>query len=570
MARADDASVMTRNPALLADLWDDQALLGAHLLLADACFRSTGWYGWGLVTDDVADFGEGPTYVQAEEGDRALDGTPLRGFVDDPLPTVCYEGPAPFLPQVAISSKLAPDLGVGLGFFPPDNAGLTQWGKRDGTIDTPDGPRPNPLRFYRSHQNVSFFTLMGGVGYRISDFIRVGLALQWNLAIYEVRSWTTPLAASREYHNDIRTDVFGRDLFIPGFVASVHLKPLDALDVAAGVKWSDRVQSKAKLDITSGAFGTGEIFEYLDGSTDQVARIGSAIPTLSPNQRGVVDSPPIWVPQLSLGVRYADRLKPAPPMTREAKRAAAGVVEDSMQNERWDVELDVVYYLTSVYDQVTLTNTSAELMLRNLNPDGTISEIPSSVGKCIEPNLMAVAGQEICPKKARRILTEQGGKDQLTFRVGGDYNVLPGLLALRAGASYETDGQDVEYLGVLNYMLQRIGAHAGLTVRLARKTDVSLGFAYFLQKDVRLQVSDDTDAATYRTKYKTAAYHFMPGAGVPGVDGSGADAGGFDGNARVELPNGDSVRTVPGPFYLNGGSYSSSLSVLSLTVAQHF
>jgi hypothetical protein len=570
MARADDPSVMTRNPALLADLWDDQALLGAHLVLADACFQPTGWYGWGLLTDDVADFGDGPVYVQADEGDAALDGTPLVGFADDPLPKVCYEGPAPFLPQVAFSSKLAPDLGVGLGFFPPDNAGLTQWGNRDGTVDTPDGRRPNPLRFYRSHQNVSFFTLMGGVGYRISDLVRVGLALQWNLAIYEVTSWTTPLAASREYHNDIRTNVFGRDLFIPGFVASVHLKPLDALDVALGFKWSDGVRSKAKLDITSGAFGTSEIFELNDASTGTVDRIGSAIPTTSPNQRGVVDSPPIWVPQLSLGVRYADRLKPAPPMTREAKRAAAGVVEDSMQNERWDIELDVVYYLTSVYDEVTLTNSSAELTLRNLNPDGTVSEIPSSVGKCIEPNLMAVAGEEICPKKARRIRTEQGGKDQITFRVGGDYNVLPGLLALRAGGSYETDGQDVEYLGVLNYMLQRIGVHGGLTLRVAHKTDISLGFAHFIQKDVRLQVSDDADAATYDRRYKTAEYHFEAGAGVPDAMGMGAGGGSFDGNAKVELPNGDSVRTVPGPFYLNGGTFTSAMSVLSLTFAQHF
>ena len=556
MARADDPSVMLRNPALLADLWDDQALLGAHLLLPDACFRSTGWYGWGIVTDDVSDFGDGPVYLQAEEGDTALDGTPLTGFAEDPLPKVCYQGPAPFLPQVAISSKLASDLGVGLGFFPPDNAGLTQWGNRDGTVDTPDGRRPNPLRFYRSHQNVSFFTLMGGVGYRLSDFIRVGLALQWNLAIFEVRSWTTPLAASREFHNDIRTDVFGRDLFIPGFVASVHLKPLDALDVAAGFKWSDRVRSKAKLDITSGAFGTSEIFELNDASTGMVKRIGSAIPTTSPNQRGIVDSPPIWVPQLSLAVRYADRLKPAPPMTREAKRAAAGVVEDSMQNERWDLELDVVYYLTSAYDTVTLTNTNAELTLLNINPSGTVSEIPSSVGKCVEPNLMAVAGQQICPKKARRIETKQGGKDQLTFRVGGDYNVLPGLFTVRAGASYETDGQDVEYLSVLNYMLQRIGVHAGLTLRLAKKTDVSLGFAYFIQKDVRLQVSDDVDAASYNPKFATAEYHYAEGA--------------LDGSAHVEVPNGDSTRVPPGPFYLNAGSYTSDLSVVSLTVAQHF
>jgi hypothetical protein len=114
----------------------------------------------------------------------------------------------------------------------------------------------------------------------------------------------------------------------------------------------------------------------------------------------------------------------------------------------------------------------------------------------------------------------------------------------------------VEYLSVLNAMLQRFGMHAGFTLRVANKTDISLGFAYFIQKDVRLQVSDDPDAAVYSTQYKTAEYHYAEGA--------------HDGHAAVEVPNGDSTRRLPGPFYLNGGSYTSDLSVLSATLTQHF
>jgi len=571
MARADDPSVMNRNPALLADLWDDQAMLGAHLLLVDACFRATGAYGQGIVTDDALRLGNRAVYLQARDGDTDLQGNPITGFADDPLPTVCYQGPAPFLPQVAISTKLGDDLGVALGFFPPDNAGLAQWGNRDGTVDTKDGPRPNPLRFYRSHQNASFFTVMGGVGYRLNDFISIGLAAQWNMVIYEVRTWTEPVITGREYHNDIRTDVFGRDLFIPGFVASVHLKPIDAIDVAAGFKWSDRIASKAKLDITSGAFGTGEVFQYIDGATGQVKSVGSAIPTTTHNQAGIVDSPPIWVPQASLALRYADRLQPRLAPTKQALKAAKGVVEDAMQTERWDVELDAVYYFNSVYDSSSFISDQAELTLRNLNADGvTISEIPSYVGKCVEPNPNAVAGESVCPKKTRITKTELGGQDQLTLRVGGDYNVLPGLLAVRGGLSYETNGQDVEYLSVLNYMFKRIGLHAGLTVRVAGKTDISFGFAHFLQEDIRLQVSTDPDAATYERKYKTAEYNFMPGAGVGDASGNGANAGGFDGNAKVEVPNGDSARAVPGPFYVNAGSYYYHLDVVSLSFAQHF
>src|SRR5690348_15936544 len=127
-ARADDPTIMSRNPAALALLWDDQVTLGAHLLLVDACMQPTGAYGWGLKGDSALNLGEGPIYALADTGDTYLDGKPLVGFIDEPYPEVCYQGAAPFLPTLALSMKLSDDLGVGIGFFPPDTASLNQWG----------------------------------------------------------------------------------------------------------------------------------------------------------------------------------------------------------------------------------------------------------------------------------------------------------------------------------------------------------------------------------------------------------------------------------------------------------
>ena len=67
-ARADDPTIMTRNPAGLALLWDDQALLGAHLLLVDACMLPTGAYGVGIKGNAAFDLGEGPIYLRAGAG----------------------------------------------------------------------------------------------------------------------------------------------------------------------------------------------------------------------------------------------------------------------------------------------------------------------------------------------------------------------------------------------------------------------------------------------------------------------------------------------------------------------
>jgi hypothetical protein len=248
-ARADDPTIMTRNPAALALLWDDQAIIGAHLLLVDACMRPTGGYGWGLQSmgRTAFDLGEGPVYPFAQEGDTNLDGTPLVGFAEEAYPEVCYEGNAPFLPHLALSNKISDDLGVGIGFFPPDSSSLFQWGNRDGTVDTPNGLRPNPLRYLRSAQNVSYFSVLGAAGYRIAPWISVGVGLQWMLVIYEATTWTTP-TSGLDPESDVRGDLFGRDLFVPGVIASVHLQPFDFLDVVVGAKWSDRVKSKVKLD----------------------------------------------------------------------------------------------------------------------------------------------------------------------------------------------------------------------------------------------------------------------------------------------------------------------------------
>jgi hypothetical protein len=561
-ARPDDPTIMTRNPAGLALLWDDQATIGAHLLLADACMQPTGAYGWGLKGNDALNLGQGPVYPFAEPGDHYLDGRPLVGFADDPYSRVCFQGAAPFLPTVAISMKLSDKLGVGLGFFPPDVATTAQWGNRDGTVDTPQGRRPNPLRYLGSHQNVSYFSLLSAAGYQLAPWISIGAGFQWMMVIYEATTWTTPISAL-DPDSDVRGDLFGRDLFVPGAIASVQIQPIDALDIVVGFKWSDRVKSNVKLDITTGALGTGQVFQYRD-ATGQTQTIGSSIPTTANNQPGQLSSPPIWAPQLTLGVRYADRLTPRPKDLRAAHEAAGETVEDHMQTERWDVEVDGIYYWTSVYDKQQYTTRDAMLTLHSIDPSGIIGTIPASPGDCLkrDPNTNLCIGD-------RQVKTQLGGKNQFTVRVGGDYNLLPGLFAVRAGVSYEQSGQDPSMLNLLNYMLSRTGIHAGMTVRLAGKTDVSFGYAHFIQENIRLQVYNGQAVSAYPPQYRTAKYNFKPGAGVSDANGNGAMNGGFNGVAGVEVPNGEQGYAI-GPYFVNAGSYFYHLDVVSASVTQHF
>jgi long-subunit fatty acid transport protein len=445
--------------------------------------------------------------------------------------------------------------------------------------------------------NSTFFTLLGAVGYRVADWISIGAGFQWNLAVFGARTWTTPQASPKPLHNDVMTEVFGRDLFIPGFTASINLKPMDALDVALGFRWSDRVGAKGKLDITAGYWGTGEPYEYMTADGTPMA-LGSSIPTTNHNRPGIIDSPPIWVPQLSAGVRFADRLKPRPNDWKAAFAAANGVVEDHMATERWDIEVDGVYYFNSVFDTASFRNSTENSMiqLRTINSMGMVGTIPSTVGQCLQRD---ANGQNCIGDRITE--TQYNGTDQFSIRVGGDYNVLPGLFSLRAGLSYETDGQatktvcaetgrpptaeapctggtlQAHYLNVLYYMLGRTGLHAGFTLRVAGKTDISFGFAHFIQKDVRLQLNPEAaGTGMYGAQYKTAKYNFAPGSGIDPAPPEllmgepSPPPGDFDGVAGVDISNGDAVRILPGPHYINAGSYYYNLDVLSLTVTQHF
>jgi len=130
-------------------------------------------------------------------------------------------------------------------------------------------------------------------------------------------------------------------------------------------------------------------------------------------------------------------------------------------------------------------------------------------------------------------------------------------------------GQDPESLNVLGYMLSRVGIHGGLTVRIAGKTDLSIGYARFLHEMVRLQVNDEFNASSYPPKYRTAQYNFVPGLGVEDMNGVVIENAGFDGNASVEIPNAD-LGYPRGPYFVNAGSFYYHLDVLSMSITQHF
>ncbi|MDD9940291.1 MAG: outer membrane protein transport protein, partial [Myxococcales bacterium] len=575
--RADDPTVMLRNPALLADLWDDQAMIHSHLLLQDSCFNPIGVNAWRTEPNSVIDLGDGPILLQSRDETNeagevtaattdADTGERVPAYGEERFDEVCYQGPNTFLPSVALAVKLAHDLGVGLGFFPPDTMALAQFGNADGTVDTPRGKRPAHTRFFTAGSNrvTTYFSLMGGIGWRPVSWLRLGAAFQWQLVAFNTRAWGRS-GRSLNPATDVRTDAFGRDLFIPGFIGSLHLVPFDALDLAVGFKWSERIQTNAKLDLVSGPWGLDRPFRYQVGDGPVQTFDLTPTPYTSHNQPGVISAPPIWSPQLSVGLRFADRLKPRPTDWAKAHEAADGVVEDHMATERWDIEVNGVYYFNSVRDFTDFEQVGSEVSLGSIQPDGSPSQALFPFGRCtqyIDPNAvppMCVPGARF---RNRRVL---GGQDQYSVRVGADYNLFPGLFALRAGVSYETDGIDPEFFDPTLPDQERIGAHAGFTIRVAEKTDISFAYALFLLRDIDLGFNEE-DGQRLPGWARTAEYGFVADPNDPAM----GPRPGADGIARYEVSYESESRPEPGPFFANAGTGYYNLSILSASVTQHF
>jgi hypothetical protein len=338
-------------------------------------------------------------------------------------------------------------------------------------------------------------------------------------------------------------DVDASDLFIPGFVASVQANPLPALDVALGFRWSDRVRSKARLDITTNNFGAGDQFAYMDASGELVSP-SVLRPTRTENLRGSVDLPPMYVPQLSLGVRYADRILSRPNNERwaAAKHAAGRDVQDAMATERWDIEANAIVYFNAANDLTRIVLPSRKLPALSVAPDGSEEMSQVAVGEC------APSGSNACAR--RELPGYLHGKTQVSLRLGGEYNIILNMLALRAGVSYESNGQNVQELNVTNYQLGRTGLHVGATWRIASTTDFSIAYAHFIQRRVALTVNDKSPFETSQPN----KFHVVRRAD--------------DGMAHVAIA--DSEVVGEGPLFANAGTFYYHLDVLSVSLAQHF
>lgn len=434
-ARPGDPMSLLYNPAALASLSGIQISLQTHLAFFSSCMQRDGTYAMQL----------------ADGGDNA--------FVDDEMdlsgtrfPEVCNSGAPGVIPEFVLSWRVHEKVGLALGFLAPAGVGSQRYGEST-TLDngrtyvgTQDGlPAPTRYMLIESSVLLAFPTI--GLGVAAHPRVHFGLAFGSGFGILDLQTMTRATQGDN-FRGDVLTDISASDTFVPRLTASIHAIPHDNLDVSLTFTWTDDVRA------------TGETFLQSGYYQDEV----HASLTI-PNTTFVVPQP--WT--LALGLRYGHRLAPRSRATNLSQ--LSGQVEDEMSNERWDIELDVVYERNSAID-----------------------ELRTEFGPCSAPNcgeqfqnadmtrwglpVPALGNANVSLPEVARI--PHRFKDQLSIRLGGDYNIIPGYISARAGLSYETKGVESGFEQIDFQPFQRFGLHVGATMRFGN-FDLSLAYAHLFQ-----------------------------------------------------------------------------------------
>jgi hypothetical protein len=544
-ARADDPMVLYYNPAGLVELRGNQLLIDANIALMDACVDPIGFYGWGAYNG-----GAPSRFVDTKTGARreyAL-GMPSAdpavtkdqdSYYFDPLDTVCLDQHVIPVPQLIYTSRLSEDFGIGAGFVYPAISPTGKWGGKNGIIRGDDGDlRPAPTRYMQlSTGNFGVFPTVGAA-YRVMPWLRVGAAFEWGM-IWVNTTTMGGIGTGTSPSNDVIANVRARDMFIPALNASVHVVPMDSLDVVAAFRWQDDIKATdGELDLTTGVF---------DQNGLPYKNTHLSIPS--------VEQKMPW--KLRLGARYADRLVPRPAGT--GGRPEGGLqepVRDYFTDERWDVELDVEYQMNSRNQAQKVTYGTADVVY--FQPvDGsakTTAQFPS------------VPFTEV----------QKHWKDQISVRAGGSYNIFPGVFGVMGGAHYENRGIDPSYMQIDFWPVSRVGLHAGVTFRVAHTTDIVLSYAHIFQETIVVAPPPHDLAATIYadTPEGVAPSRIDKGTGIQGREAlpptdvknppSNPDATAKLAQTTTRFPNGQPLWIV------NSGTYRSSMNVLAIGVHAHF
>ena len=367
---------------------------------------------------------------------------------------VCNEAGAQFAGTLGFAMPLPRGFGFGVGLFSPGGVRKTKYGSdaintlfpsANETVPITAGQRESPNRYLLLERDVLAAFIMAGAGYQPTRFVRFGLSVGGGVTAIKYKN-VTSVAGGRFDDPEVVSDVRVSDAFVPRVTVSAAVTPIPALDLMASFTWNDDVEADGTLDVIANGL-------------PKAPRRSCADPSPGPHCRveGVTLKVPYQRFEVVIGARYAQR--------RVARERAL----DPIRDEVWDIELDAYWSQTGNVDTYELDVYNPAEQMRGVS----FSSAPGM------PTL------PLPPKAA----IFHGWRDTFGARLGGDYNVLRDLLALRVGAAYETRGVDPKNLSLDYWPLQKVTLSLGATVAFG-DLKINAGYAHVFYESVDVQVGE--------------------------------------------------------------------------------
>lgn len=444
-------------------------------------------------------------------------------------PKVCNAGSFFPNPQLAFTYHLTDRIGLGIAVLGPSAVGSVSWPEFQGTT-------PSPQRYLLISTNSVLLLPTVGVGWEALDRLRLGASFIFGTAPsldFVNAAPATDSAGEVPTTSDIRNELKAKAPFFPGFTLGAIWSPVDDLDVAGWFKWVDNVNAKGDVRTEANAFtataANGNTAGVVYGDTSQpycYTLPASGPPAGAQPLCGKGNNASITVPipmEAKLGVRYH---KPRPDVPYDEHR------RDPMAQDVFDVEADFTWANNSSFDSLQIRFPA--------DPTSGLGLLPANPG---------IPGASLPPNADVR----HAFRDVFGVRVGGDYNVLPDQLALRAGGFFETQAANSVYQNIDFDGAMRFGVAVGGTYRIhfgppdkGRAVELMAGYGHVF--------------------FGTLSNNNPANQGLSGLTGESCATG-------VPTANGacpDGTQRYRTPWAVNLGTITSSINVINVGAAYKF
>jgi long-subunit fatty acid transport protein len=381
---------------------------------------------------------------------------------DGRYPRVCNDVEPNINPQLGATLRLTDRVGLGLLIIGPSAAGEKNW--PDFVNDANGEPQAAPQRYLLARQSGIVLFPTVGIGVQVLRHLRLGASFSWGIAKLKLASATMALNTdSTTSANDVRANLQVRDYFIPGFTLGGLYELTPEIDLGAWYKWSDAIRASGDVGTAANYYtranaqGDDRNVRYGDTIFEDC---GTGLPTTecgSGNNARVRFAQPM---EAKLGVRYHKPRSRLPAWYKNDDGGAS--LRDPMATDLFDIEANLTWANNSAIDAIQVRFPGDE------------------TGKGRLP-VAGVQGGEIPPNADQ----PRNYRDVFGLRVGGDVNVLPDQLALRAGGFFETSAADSRYQNIDFAPSARFGLSLGATYRIkvgredqARAIDVMVGYGH--------------------------------------------------------------------------------------------